>query len=94
MPQPNLAEGKKDDRRLLAADTCTDESLVTSGRTYGGTGQDPEESHLLHNVLDGQLRSRDKILEEEKKNNESSSGRLKSTSQLSDMNKMGILSPN
>lgn len=33
-------------------------------QTYGGAGQDPEESHFLHNVLNGQLRSRDKVLED------------------------------
>lgn len=59
-------------------------------QTYGGTGQDPEESHLLHNVLDGQFRSRDKILQEKTTTRRSS---WKRASQLSEMNKMGIFLP-
>lgn len=59
-------------------------------QTYGGTGQDPEESHLLHDVLHGQLGPRDKILDKKKQKQQNNS--FKHTSQLSGMNKLGIFS--
>lgn len=61
-------------------------------RTYRGAGQDRKKSHFLHHVLDGQLRSRDKILEDKKKKTKTKQQFKNTQSQPSDMNKLEILS--